>query len=455
MPTKSLPLRFAPPAALLALLLPALPQRAAAGQVIEAARAGIVADGATLDTASIQSAIDACSASGGGTVHFPAGRYLTGTIVLKSGVTLSLDEGATLLGSPNAADYRNLDPFLDGSSNPMGYSLVVAVDAQHVGIEGSGTIDGQGPKLSARQHPFAIRPFLVRWVRCDGVTLRGVRLTNPGAWTLNFTGTRNAEVDNVTIRSREEHLRNNDGINIDSSQHIRVRDCDVVSGDDALVIKSTTPTPSRDIVASECSLSTQTNAIKLGTESVGGFEDISISHCRVTNTGMAGIALYTVDGGDLRRVTISDVSMDGVKVPIAIRLGARLAAFRKGENPKTPGRLEDIVIRNVTAKNVGMIGIMVNGLPGHPVEHVTMQNVDLELPGGGTAADARIRLPEKPSAYPEYNMFGKVLPASGIYLRHVSGLKLDNVRIHLEAPDARPPGVFIDVSAMTGRVESY
>lgn len=97
MPTKSLPLRFAPPAALLALLLPALPQRAAAGQVIEAARAGIVADGATLDTASIQSAIDACSASGGGTVHFPAGRYLTGTIVLKSGVTLSLDEGATLL----------------------------------------------------------------------------------------------------------------------------------------------------------------------------------------------------------------------------------------------------------------------------------------------------------------------------------------------------------------------
>lgn len=426
------------------------PVMAGEDKVIDATKAGVIGDGATLNTVPIQKVIDDCAAAGGGTISFPPGRYLTGTIQIKSNVTLRLEKDAMLLGSTDAADYRNLDPFIDGSGNPMGHALIVAIDADHVGIEGRGTVDGQNAKLQARQKPYTLRPFLLRWVRCTNVTVRDVHLTNPGAWTLNFFEARGVLIEGVTIRAREPRLRNTDGINLDSSQNVRVRRCDVVSGDDALVIKSTGAKPSRDIVVSDCTLSTRTNAIKLGTESFGGFENISISNCRISNTKMAGIALYAVDGGDLRSVTIRDIEMDGVIVPISIRLGARLKTFRAGDRPRPmPGKLRDVTIKNVNAKNVGLIGLLVNGVPGHPVEALTLENIEIKLPGGGTAEAAKVQLPEKESNYPEFDTFGKILPAYGIYARHVRGLKLQNVRTTLLQPDARPATVFIDVEAVT------
>ena len=437
--------------AALGLLFTALPVMAATPKVIDATRAGVVGDGVTLNTASIQKVIDYCTAAGGCAIRFPAGRYLTGTIQIKSNVTLLLEQNATLLGSTDPGDYRNLDPFIDGSGNPMGHALIVAVDANHVGIKGKGTVDGQSPQLKAKQNPYAMRPFLLRWVRCTNVTVRDVHLTNPGAWTLNFFQTKGALIEGVTIRSRALGMHNNDGINLDSSEHVRVRHCDVNSGDDALVIKATSATkPSRDIVVRDCKLSTRTNAIKLGTESIGGFEDIRISHCQISNTQMAGIALYEVDGGDLRRVTIRDITMDGVVVPISIRLGARLKTFREGDRPKpTAGLLRDVTIKNVRAKKIGMIGMLINGVPGHPVEALTLENIQMELPGGGTTEAAKIQLPEKESAYPEFDMFGKTLPAYGIYARHIRGLKFQNMRISLLKPDARPATVFSDVVDVT------
>ncbi len=423
----------------------------ATGKIIDVLQSGIVGDGTTLNTTSLQKAIDDCSSGGGGTITFPAGRYLTGTIQIKSGVTLRLEKDATLLGSTEAADYRNLDPFMDGSGNPMGYALIVAVDAANVGIEGAGTVDGQSPKLNARQKPYIMRPFLVRWVRCTNVTVRDVHLTNPGAWTLNFAQTRGAVIEGVTIRSRDLGMPNNDGINIDSSENVRVRHCDVISGDDALVIKATSrERPSRDIVASDCKLSTRTSAIKLGTESIGGFEDITVSDCRITNTKLAGIGLYEVDGADLRNVTVSNITMDGVSVPISIRLGARLKTFREGDQPRpAPGKLRDVTIKNVTAKNIEMIGMLINGVPGHPVEGLTLENIHLELPGGGTEEAAKVLLPEKEKAYPESSTFGKTMPAYGIYVRHVSGIKFLNVQTSLVKPDARPATVFMDVQDVT------
>ncbi|HVT82216.1 MAG TPA: glycosyl hydrolase family 28 protein [Phycisphaerae bacterium] len=420
--------------------------RGALGAEMDVTKEGVVGDGKTLNSSAIQKVIDACSAAGGGVVKFPEGRYLTGTIQIKSNVTLRLEEKAVLVGSTDAADYRNLDPFIDGSGNPMGHALIVALDADHVGIEGAGTIDGQGPGLKAKQARYTMRPFLIRWVRCSNVTVKDVHLTNPGAWTLNFFQTKDALVENVTIRARGTGLANNDGVNIDSSENITVRKCDVISGDDALVIKATSAAkPSRNIMASDCKLSTRTNAIKLGTESIGGFSDITISNCQITETQMAGIALYEVDGGDLKHVTISDVTMDGVIVPISIRLGARLKTFREGDKAKpAPGTLSDVMIKNVTAKNIGMIGILLNGVPGHPVENVTLENIKLTLPGGGTEATAKIELAEKPDAYPEFDMFGKTMPAYGIYARHVRGLKMEKVEITTEKPDARPARIMID-----------
>ena len=435
----------------LGLLLAIVSAIAAAEKTIDVTTAGAVGDGKTLNTVSIQKAIDDCAAAGGGTIRFPAGRFVAGTIQIKSNITLHLDDGATLLGSTNAADYRNLDPFIDGSGNPMGHALIVAVDADHVGVEGDGTIDGQGLELSARQKPYSMRPFLLRWVRCTNVAVQNVHLANPGAWTLNFFESKDALIEGITIRSRDQMLRNNDGINLDSSENVRIRHCDVISGDDALVIKSTSSTkPSRDIVASDCRLSTRTNAIKLGTESIGGFENIAVSNCQISDTKLAGIALYAVDGGDLHNVTISDITMDGVAVPIAIRLGARLKTFREGDQAKpVPGKLSDVTIKNVTAKNIGMIGMLINGVPGHPIESLDMENIQMELPGGGTAKGAKVQLPEKESAYPEFDMFGKTMPASAIYARHVRGIQLQDVRTHLLKPDERPATGFIDVEGVT------
>lgn len=439
--------------ALTLLFTTALPRLtvAASDKVIDVTKAGVVGDGTTLNTTTIQKVIDDCSAGGGGIVSFPAGRYLTGTIQIKNNVTLHLEDQATLLGSTEVADYRNLDPFIDGSGNPLGHALIVAVDADHVGIEGKGTVDGQSPALKKKENPYTMRPFLLRWVRCTNVTVKDVHLTNPGAWTLNFFQTKGAVIDGVTIRSRGLGMQNNDGINIDSSENMRVRNCDVISGDDALVIKATSTTkPSRDIEATNCKLSSHTNAIKLGTESIGGFANIKVSNCQISNTDMAGIALYEVDGADLSNVSISDITMDGVTVPISIRLGARLKTFREGEQPRpVPGKLRDITIKNVSAKNIKMIGMLINGVPGHPIEALTLENIQMELPGGGTAEAAKIQLPEKENAYPEHNMFGKTLPAYGIYARHVRGIKLQNVRTSVLKPDARPATVFVDVEDIT------
>lgn len=435
----------------LALLLTALPVVADEAGLVDAATQGVIGDGKTLNTTGIQKVIDGCSAAGGGKIFFPSGHYLTGTIRIRSNVTLRLAEGAVLQGSTDPADYRNLDPFIDGSGNPMGHALIVAIDAANVGIEGAGTVDGQSPALKKNQNPYLMRPFLIRFVRCANVTVKDVRLVNPGAWTLNLFQTKGALIEGITIRSRDLGMHNNDGIDLDSCDNVRIRNCDIISGDDALCIKATSSSkPSRDIVASDCSLSTRCNAIKLGTEAIGGFENISISNCRITNTRMAGIALYSVDGADLRNVTISDVAMDGVTVPISIRLGSRLKAFRAGETPRpTPGKLSDVTIRNVTARNIGMIGMLINGIPGHPVEKLTLENVRMELPGGGTLSDANIQLPEKEADYPEFNMFGKTMPASGTYARHLRGVKFLNVQTSLLRPDARPSSVFVDVGDVT------
>jgi polygalacturonase len=412
-------------------------------------KSGVIGDDATLNTTAIQHAIDACSAQGGGLLTFPAGRYVTGTIQLKNNVTLHLDEGAVLLGSTRAEDYLNLDPFIAGDGVPLGYALIVALDASHVGLEGQGTIDGRGQALKATQKPYTVRPFLVRWVRCTDVSVKDLHLTDPGAWTLNFFQSRQAVVERVTIRTRFSGLANNDGIDLDSCEGVRIRDCDIESGDDALCLKATSPLPCRDITASGCKLSTKCNAIKLGTESLGDFENISITQCQIRNTGMSGIAIYSVDGAHTHDVTISDVTMEGVLVPISIRLGARLKTFRAGDQPKPPGTLRDVTIKNVRVTGAGRIGVLINGIPSHPVENLALENIRIELPGGGTLENAQVQLPEKEAAYPEYSMFGRVMPASGLYLRHVHGVSFKNVETTVTLPDARPAAVFIDVEGVT------
>jgi polygalacturonase len=421
----------------------------AAAAVLRAARQfdvrefGAKADGVRLDTSAIQAAIDACSKAAGGTVIFPAGNYLSGTIVLKSRVALELDAGAVLRGSKNLADYPSHIPatrsFTDTYTEK---SLIYAEKAESIFIQGRGTIDGQG---AAFEGPYKVRPYLIRVIDCRDVSITGVTILDSPMWVQHYLGCERVNIRGITVRSRVN--KNNDGIDIDGCTGVRISDCDIWSGDDAIVLKSTLDRPCRDVVIANCVLSTHCSALKLGTESNGGFQDIAISNCVIRETRLAGIAVEMVDGGVLERVSINNITMNGVGAPIFVRLGDRARPFVEG-GPRPPvGKLRHVSISNIQADSAGRTGCAIAGIPGHAIEDLLLENIRLSFTGAGTAADFRREVAEKLDAYPEFSMFG-VLPAYGLYCRHVKGLRLRGVVTAFDKPDARPAVICDDVERL-------
>ncbi len=391
---------------------------------------GASGDGARLDTKPVQDAIDACTRAGGGTVQVPAGTYLSGTLVLKSRVTLHLEAGATLLGSKNLADYpphvARIRSYTDTYTEK---SLVYAEGAENIAIAGRGTIDGQG---AAFKGPYKVRPYVIRSIDCRDVSVTGVTIKDSPMWVQHYMACDGVEIRGITVRSRVN--ANNDGIDIDACQRVRISDCDIWCGDDAIVLKSTLDRPCKDVVITNCVLSTLCNALKLGTESNGGFENIAISNCSIYDTRLAGIAVEMVDGGLLDRVSMSNIVMNGVGTPIFVRLGDRARPFFDG-GPRPPvGKLRNVVIRDVQADNAGPTGCAIAGLQDHPLEGITLDNIRLSFAGGEKAVEREV--PENPDKYPEHSMFGK-LPAYGLYFRHVNDLALRSVRTTTAAPDQR------------------
>ncbi len=416
-----------------------------AAVTIDVTKYGAVGDATTLNTAALQKAIDDCSAQGGGKVVFPAGTWLSGTLLLKTGVTLYLDEKATLLGSPDIANYQVVDGFKDGLGQEMGYSFIGAVDVQHVGIEGLGTIDGQG-KLVRESGGKNRRPFLVRFVRCSDVTVKEVRLMGPTAWTLHFFRCKNILAERVVIRSRG--LGNNDGIDIDCCEDMVIRNCDIDSGDDAICFKTTAPYPCRNVTVQNVHIFTREGAVKFGTESAGNFENITVKEVQVMYAREGGIKLFSVDGSHMRNIRISDITMYKVHLPVIVRLGARLKTFREGDPKLATGSINDVQISNVKVWDGDVVGILISGVPGYPVEGLTMENIDIQVAGGGTRDMAAVQLEEKEAAYPEIGMFGKSIPAYGLYMRHAKNIRLKNIQLHTVQPDERPAVITQDVEAI-------
>ncbi|PYF72645.1 glycoside hydrolase family 28 protein [Pedobacter nutrimenti] len=425
---------------------------------------GAVGDGLTLNTVAIQKAIDYCSQSGGGKVIFPAGNFLSGTLVLKDNVKLYLESNSILLGSTDIEDYKNLDPFTEGLGNDVGWALIVAVDAKNIAIEGSGVIDGQGSKLKAQHilkdtrpegQRWGRRPFLIRIVRCEGVEVSGITLNYAAAWTSHYFQSRKIRISKVKIVSHG--VAHNDGIDIDGCQDVQIKDCDIESGDDALCFKTTSSKMAcRDIEVSGLRLKSNQGAIKMGTESMAPFENIKINNCYIYNTLNGGIKLLSVDGAHLRNVEIADITMMEVKTPILIRLGSRRSVFRKGQDSQQEtGTLENIVIRNVKAKaaEVSQLkspsGILITGVPGHYIKNLRLQDIEISLAGGGTVEHSRQVVPEAIDQYPEVKTFGPVVPAYGIWARHVEGLKLINITFKLSGNDQRPALVCEDGKNIT------
>jgi polygalacturonase len=409
-------------------------------QVFEVTTFGASGDGKKIETAAIQAAIDACAKAGGGSVLLPRGTYRSGTLRLRSHVTLQLARGARLFGSTELGDYPPISPAMRSyTDNYTDKSLIYAEDAEDLGIEGPGVIDGEG---AAFHGPYKVRPYLMRFISCRDVSVREVTIQNSPMWVQHYLGCEAVRLTGLRVNSKVN--ANNDGIDIDSCRRVRISDCDISSGDDAIVLKSTSDRPCQDVAVSNCVLNSNCNAIKLGTESNGGFENISVSNCTVYDTRLAGIALETVDGGVLDGVVVSNIVMRNVTCPIFVRLGDRGRPFREGGARPAVGALRDVLIQGVIARGAGKIGCSITGLPGHRVENVTLRDVRMEFAGGGVRADAEREVLEQAEKYPEHSMFG-TLPAYALYCRHVSRLHLHNVSTSFRSPEERPALVFDDV----------
>jgi polygalacturonase len=391
-----------------------------------------VPDGKTANTQMIQRAVDDCAGHGGGTVLVPAGVFATGMIVLKSRVELHLNAGAVLQAIAGQSKYL---------------SLVLIDQAEQVSITGAGTLFGSGKSFTV-QESFPNRPTVLYVRNSKHVSITNITLKHAAAWTLRLQGCEGVLIKGITIYSHANF--NNDGIDIDSKDVI-ISDCNIDSSDDGICLKSEDPDKlCENITITNCLIASNCNFIKMGTGSVSGFKNITISNCVLrkasesplhhwytpatnfitdTITGISGIALEVVDGGQMDQVSISNISMVGVQTPIFIRLGSR-------KNPT--GSLKNVIISNVVATSRSRMASTISAVNGFYIENVTLRDILIKSQGGGTAADAQKPVPESADAYPENRMFGWSLPAYGLYVRHVKNLTLDNVQLQLLNPDNRP-----------------
>ncbi|MGC9346786.1 MAG: glycoside hydrolase family 28 protein [Anaerolineae bacterium] len=437
---------------------------------------GAVGDGATLDTRALQAAIDACTAQGGGTVLVPKGIYLTGTLVMRDNVTLYLMPDATLLGSKDIDDY-----VLEGEAAGRRNCLLYAQGARNIALMGEGIIDGQGeafpcvsrlgsipafrgekPRMPEERKKWPPRPMLIIFTKCEDVRVGGVTIKDSPSWGLHLVACTRVWIEGTRVRNRARP--NGDGIDLESCRHVFISNCDISCDDDAICLKSSiADLPCEHIVVTNCVISSNTAAVKFGTPSRAGFRDIVISNCAFYHCALGAVKLEAVDGGVLEEVVIDNIAMHEVEGPFFLRLGNRAArlhvpgvareGYEPADAPIPVGLLRNVMISNIRATvrpvevrdpmmrvdvdDKAKIGIMITGIPGYVVENVTLSDIHITFPGGGTREDAAIEVPEDERMYPEQFFFG-ALPAYGAYLRHVKGITFHNVRFDLAEPDLRP-----------------
>ena len=430
---------------------------------------GAIADSKTLNTTAIQRAIDDVFRAGGGMVYVPPGTFLTGGIELKSRVTLYLEAGATLLGSTVLDDYtQHPGPPVNGDANQR--HLIFAQDADDVTLAGPGRVDGQGPtfwepsgrpplppedqwadviahgwrkKASGRPSP------MLEFVACRRLRIQDVRIENSPGWTMRPINCDDVYITGITVKN-PNYGPNTDGMDITGSQNVFVSNCSIDTGDDAICLKSENPYGpeprlSRNIVVTNCVLTTCCNGFKLGTATEGGFENIAFSNSVIYNSEdefkdrvISGVAIEVVDGGWIDGVVVTGIQMQRTRTPVFIRLGDRR---RKHDYPQNG--LRGVSIENIHSSEA-LLASSITGLPGMEVKDVTLSNirVDNVLPCRPEWVGRSV--PEVPKAYPEARMFG-MLPASGLYVRHVRNLRLNHLIFSATQSEARPTVIFDDV----------
>ncbi len=432
-------------------------------------------DGKTLASSSIQSAIDTAYKRGGGKVIVPEGVFLTGSIILKTGVELHLKKDAILLGSTNPYDYTGINRWK---------ALVLADGHSRIAITGDGTINGQGQELAIqvdslfhvgkldstyynfrRKRPSEVlRPQLIEMVNSSQIEISGVTLKNAACWVQTYDKCTDLVIDRIHVDS--DAYWNNDGMDISDCKNVRITNSYVNAADDGICLKSHTKGFLNDnIYIANCTIRSSASAIKFGTASVGGFKNITIDNITIFDTFRSALAFEAVDGGSIENVVVTNVTATNTGNALFIKLGHRNVDGKVGS------------IKNIKIKNLNVhipftkpdlkykirgpepsffhnvFPASISGLPGYDVENITLENVSISYPGRGNKGYAYLptlplkSVPEKASSYPEFSMFGE-LPSWGLYVRHVTGLEMKNVRMSVRENDYRPAYVFDDVKGL-------
>ncbi len=441
-------------------------------QVYQASSFGIKSDGITLNTRSIQAAIDFISSHGGGVLEISVGRYLTGSIFMKSNVELRLLEGAVLVGSVNPYDYE----MVEGN-----YGLILAKGQENISVKGKGVIDGRGAECAlnflnqvhlgfmddtTKYDRVTKRPKLIYFRECKDVVIEGVNLRNSAEWTLVPDQCENLTISEILLDSK--NYWNNDGIDIVDCRHALIKDSFIDASDDAICFKSHSAAHlCEDIEVRNCVARSSASAFKFGTVSRGGFKDIRIIDNKVFDTYRSAVTIQSVDGAEVENIVIDSLDAVNTGNAIYLRTGKRWGGAKEGY-------LRNITLSNIRVevplekadagysyegpvedlpRNVSPAGIV--GIPGMPVENITLRNVEIVYPGGGnklyayrgTSPEELDSIPEMIDIYPEFSQF-KELPAWGLFIRHANGITLENVRLVAGKKDYRPAIVADDVQGL-------
>jgi polygalacturonase len=353
---------------------------------------GAIGSGKSLDTAAIQKAIDACAAAGGGTVLFSNGRFLSGTLFLKSNITLRVETGAVLLGSTHVADFEikqagaaktiNGEVSDEVGAHHIGLHFIYADNVDNIAIEGGGVIDGQGDSffdkdMKARPRP---SPYIEIWnsrdIRIQDITIR----RTPG-WAIHPKNCDRVKIRGINLINNFLAI-NTDGIDPDSSRNVIISDSYIEAGDDCIVLKTTNRggaiQPTENVTVTNCVLLSAASALKLGTESWGDFRHCVFSNC-VIRQARTGIALLAKDGGAMEDVRFQNITMQtqpkwnkGVEWPIEIDIEKRT------ENSKI-SHIRDVALSDITMVTKGRV--LVEGMPESLIDTLTMRNVIMRITG--------------------------------------------------------------------------
>lgn len=439
---------------------------------------GAKGDGTTLDSPAINKAIEAAATAGGGEIYFPAGTYLSGSIRLKSDIHLNLSAGCVILAAPaemkaydESESFGGFPEYQDGGHTYFHNSLIWAEGAENVSITGHGMIDGKGLTKKDTERAGNVQggsigtgDKAIALKQCRNIAIRDITIYRGGHFAIIATGCELGTIDNVTIDT------NRDGIDIDCCKYLSVSNCRVnTPSDDALVLKSSyalkKPVVCEHISITNCHITgyklgtllsgeyipEKVNWVcgrfKLGTESNGGYRDITLSNC--TFNYSSGLAFETVDRGVMENISVSNVTLNHVHhYPIYITTGCR------NRGPKEDTHLSsarDIKISNVVANDCdSLCSIIVTGMKDEPIRNVSLSNIQINYRGGGQPlADPRAYR-EQGTNYPEPRFAGPT-PAYGLYARHVDGLRVDGLTVSCAKPDNRPVVVLDDVRHATVR----